>query len=100
MTDGNGSPVEKRPAASPKPASDSEPSLADYRRTLVESETRAWDHFDDLVFKISAGSLVISVTFIGTVKLTSPGHTRASYPEDQAAVTSAHTVNDRARSIR
>ena len=35
-----------------------------------------------------------------TVKLTSPGHTRASYPEDQTAVTSAHTVNDRARSIR
>ena len=35
-----------------------------------------------------------------TVKLTSPGHTRASYTEDQAAVTAAHTVNARARNIR
>ena len=31
----------------------------------------------------------------GAVKLTSPGHTRASYPEDQAAVTSAHTLLSR-----
>ena len=35
-----------------------------------------------------------------TVKLTSPGQDEASWPEDQAAVTAAHTVNDRARNRR
>ena len=36
----------------------------------------------------------------GTVNLTSPGQDEASWSEDYAAVTSAHTVNDRARNIR
>ena len=36
----------------------------------------------------------------GTVNLTSPGQNEASWSDDQAAVTSAHTVNDRARNIR
>ena len=36
----------------------------------------------------------------GTVNLTSLGQDEASRSEDQAAVTSAHTVNDRARNIR
>ena len=36
----------------------------------------------------------------GTVNLTSSDQDEASWSEDQAAVTSAHTVNDRARSIR
>ena len=36
----------------------------------------------------------------GTVKLTSPGQDEASWPEDQAAVIAAHTVNDRARNRR
>ena len=27
-----------------------------------------WTHFDDLVFKLSAGALAISVTFIGVLK--------------------------------
>ena len=36
----------------------------------------------------------------GTVNLTSPGQNEASLSQDQAAVTWAHTVNDRARNIR
>ena len=36
----------------------------------------------------------------GTVKLTSLDQDEANQSEDQAAVTSAHTVTDRARSIR
>ena len=35
-----------------------------------------------------------------TVKLTSLDQDEANESEDQAAVTAAHTVNDRARSIR
>ena len=35
-----------------------------------------------------------------TVKLTSLDQDEANSSEDQAAVTSAHTVNDRARNIR
>ena len=35
-----------------------------------------------------------------TVKLTRRGQDEASWSEDQAAVTWAHTVNERARNIR
>ena len=42
----------------------------------------------------------IGIGMMLTVKLTSPGQDEASWPEDQAPVTAAHTVSDRARSIR
>ena len=40
----------------------------------------------------------MTLTDCGTVNLTSPGQDEASWSEDQAAVTWAHTVNDRATS--
>ena len=43
---------------------------------------------------------LIRTVRVGSVKLTSLDQDEAGSSEDQAAVTSAHTVNDRARNIR
>jgi hypothetical protein len=42
--------------------------LGDFRKHLQSCEADGWDHFDDVVFKISAGGLALSVTLLGVTK--------------------------------
>jgi len=38
---------------------------AQFRQHLQTCEGQGWNHFDDVVFKIAAGGLALSVTFLG-----------------------------------
>jgi len=42
--------------------------LMPFRAHLQSSEAKGWERFDDAVFKLSAGGLALSVTFLGVVK--------------------------------
>ena len=41
---------------------------AKFRDHLQSSEGRGWEHFDDVVFKIAAGGLALSITLLGVMK--------------------------------
>jgi len=47
--------------------------LADARTRLQEDERKGWQHLDNVVFKIAAGGLAVSVTFLGVTSGTAPG---------------------------
>lgn len=45
---------------------------ASFRAHLQSCESKGWEHFDDIVFKIAAGGLAISVTFLGVARGINP----------------------------
>src|SRR5262249_18859790 len=58
--------------AAPQPGSD----LADFRKHLQTCEAKGWEHFDDVVFKIAAGGLALSLTLLGLMKNVTPSSMR------------------------
>ena len=60
--------------------SDYRVSRATHRDIMQASEIRGWDHFDDVVFKIAAGGLAVSVTFIGVMKGAPKGQALSMMP--------------------
>jgi hypothetical protein len=43
-----------------------------FREQMQTRERDGWDHLDEMIFKIAAGGLALSVTFIGVVKTPAP----------------------------
>jgi hypothetical protein len=48
------------------------PAVLEFRKLLQSCETKGWEHFDDLAFKISAGGLALSLTLLGIMKNVAP----------------------------
>jgi hypothetical protein len=46
--------------------------LRDFRKLLQDCETKGWTRFDDLVFKIAAGGLALSMTLLGLLRESLP----------------------------
>jgi hypothetical protein len=46
--------------------------LQEYRKLLLANETTGWSRFDDLVFKITAGGLGLSLALLGAMRDTDP----------------------------
>jgi hypothetical protein len=44
----------------------------DFRKLLQDCETKGWTRFDDLVFKIAAGGLALSITLLGLLRDAAP----------------------------
>jgi hypothetical protein len=48
------------------------PVIADFRKHLAGCEAKGWEHFDDVVFKIAAGGLALSVTLLSVARNVQP----------------------------
>jgi hypothetical protein len=48
------------------------PDLTEFRKHLQACEAKGWEHLDDVVFKIAAGGLALSLTLLGLTKNVTP----------------------------
>jgi hypothetical protein len=54
-------------AVSVRDADRRDDTLTRYRELLQKCDVEGWDHFDDLLFKVAAGALALSVTLLGVL---------------------------------
>jgi hypothetical protein len=54
--------------APPAPCDDYRVSDAAFRAHLQTSEANGWNHFDDVVFRLAAGGIALSLTFLSLMK--------------------------------